>query len=363
MQPSHDANVPVPDPVGLCDVASEPRSWTVPTPQTAGSLSLEVTSLRACGLGRPDEPTSGNRRWLCLLASAALHGLVAAALVVCALIAGPASEPPLAVIGHFDLTGLDGGGPAGGDGQDSGPDGAAREAAAAATIEAAAPTPQPVARTETTPSAELTPQPIPESPAEPTLQPIPEPTAVPAPDLARQPPPKPRATPKARPKALAAKPQPSGPPLTQSVVAEHVSATGTGSGANAGEANGQGRSGEGPGKGLTPGTGPGSNGDGQGNGGMYVGEFGRGDGPTFRHRSPLRYPDAAKRTGQEGKVRLRLEIDAEGVLRKVSVVEHTGLEFVEEALRAIKASTFYPAKRQGRSEACHALLTIRFALG
>jgi protein TonB len=121
--------------------------------------------------------------------------------------------------------------------------------------------------------------------------------------------------------------------------------------------------GEGPGKGLTPGSGPGGTGDGRGDGGLYVGEFGQGDGPRFRHRSPLRYPDAAKRAGVEGKVRLRLDIDAEGVLRNVAVVEHSGLEFVEEALRAIKASTFYPARRQGRSEACNALLTIRFALG
>ncbi|KHK01482.1 Ferric siderophore transport system, periplasmic binding protein TonB [Desulfovibrio sp. TomC] len=294
------------------------------------------------------------------MASAGLHGLVAAALVVCAVLAGPAPEPPLAVIGHFDLGGLDGGGPVGGDGQDSGLDGAARTATAvspteaATSVEAAAPTSQPSARTETDP------------PAEPTPQPIPEPPAVPTPDLDRRtPPPKPRATTKAHPKAVAARAQPAGPPSAQPAETEagHVSATGTGSGANAGEGNGQGRLGEGPGKGLTPGAGPGGNGDGQGHGGMYVGEFGRGDGPTFRHRSPLRYPDAARRTGQEGKVRLRLEIDAEGVLRNVSVVEHTGLEFVEEALRAIKASTFYPAKRQGRPEPCHALLTIRFALG
>ncbi|WP_254845382.1 energy transducer TonB [Desulfovibrio sp. DV] len=325
------------------------RPSPVATAQTSGLPSLEMAALRDWALARP---TAGTQWWPWLLASVALHGLVAAALVVCALVAGPAPEPPLTVIGHMDLGGLDGGGPAGGDGQDSGLDGAAREPAVAAPAESPPAAQGTVTRTETGP------------PAEPAAQPIPEPTAAPAPPPLT-PPAKQPATPKARPKTLAAKAQPAGPPPIQPATAEagHVSDTGTGSGANAGEGSGQGLSGEGPGKGLTPGAGPGGNGDGRGNGGMYVGEFGRGDGPRFRHRSPLRYPDAAKRTGQEGKVRLRLEIDAEGVLRNVSVMEHTGLEFVEEALRAIRSSTYYPAMRQGRPEACNALLTIRFALG
>jgi protein TonB len=57
---------------------------------------------------------------------------------------------------------------------------------------------------------------------------------------------------------------------------------------------------------------------------------------------------------------MRLRIDADGVLRDVSVVEHSGLEFVDEALRAVKASSYHPAMRQGRPIPCNALLPIRF---
>ena len=350
MQLNPPANAPTPGPAGCCDVPNALRPRPAAASQTA--LARDMAALRDWALARPVKPAAGGQWWPWLLASATLHGLVAAALVVCALVAGPPPEPSLAVIGHMDLGGLDGGGPADGDGQDSGLDGAAREPAVAATAKSPPAVPETATSTETG------------QPAKAAAQPIPEPTAAPAP-FPLTPPAKQQATPKARSKTLAAKAQPAGPPPTQPATAEagHVSDTGTGAGANAGEGSGQGLSGEGPGKGLTPEAGPGGNGDGRGNGGMYVGEFGRGDGPKFRHRSPLRYPDAAKRTGQEGRVRLRLEIDAEGVLRNVSVMEHTGLEFVEEALRAIRSSTYYPAMRQGRPEACNALLTIRFALG
>ncbi|EHJ48003.1 TonB family protein [Solidesulfovibrio carbinoliphilus subsp. oakridgensis] len=357
MQPNPTIHRPVPGPAGLCGVPKAPGSRPASGPQPAARRFLGAATLRACGPARPDRPAAGDRWWPWLLASAALHGLAAAALVLCAVVAGPAPEPPLAVIGHVDLGelgGLGDGIPAGGDGLAGGLDGAARGTAEALPAAAAAPDPETVARADPGP------------PAEPTPQPVSEPLAAPGPAPApRTPPSRPRAVPKARPKPPAPRPQPPGPPPAQPGTAEadHVSATGTGSGARAGDGPGRGLAGEGPGKGPTAGAGPGGSGEGRGDGGLSVGEFGRGDGPRFRHRSPLRYPDGAKRAGQEGKVRLRLDIDAEGVLRNVSVVEHTGLEFVEEALRAIKASTYYPAMRQGRPEACHALLTIRFAQG
>jgi len=371
MQCNPSASVPVPDPAGGHGVPVALGRRPPGAVSLAHSVSVDgELAIRDFGLARQNKPTAAGRWWPWLLASAALHGLVLGLLIVCVRLTGPTSEPPLMVIGSINLAGLGGGEPSGGDGLEGGLDGAARETAVAASDQAAGPAPATVARTEAGPTPAQT---IEQSP-DPTSAHSPLPVAAsldaPPPDLApRTPPPKQQPRPKAqaRPKplrnSLDAKIQPAGLPAAPPATADHVSAAGVGSGAtSAGEGPGRGLFGDGRGKGLTMGEGTGGNGDGRGDGGLSVGEFGQGDGPKFRHRSPLRYPDGAKRAGQEGKVRLRLEIDAEGVLRNVTVVEHTGLQFVEEALRAIKASTFYPAKRQGRSEACRALLTIRFAL-
>ncbi len=115
---------------------------------------------------------------------------------------------------------------------------------------------------------------------------------------------------------------------------------------------------QGPGSAGAGGSGPGG-----GGGGDYVGQFGQGDGPTFRHRCLPRYPDEARSGNQEGRVVLRLFIDAGGILRDVEVLEHSGLDFVAEAVRAIRASSFFPAKRQGQPVPCRAVLAIRFKLG
>ena len=366
MQFNSPANAPVPDSAGGGAVPKAlGRRHPAPVSRTHPVFVLGEAVSREDDLGRRNKPAGPGQWWPWLLASAALHGLVLAMLFVCGMLTGPMSEPPLMIIGSINLAGLGGGEPSGGDGLEGGSVGAARAAVDAASAEAAAPAQATVARTETAATPAQTTEQSPDPTPEQTPQPVPESLAMPAPALAPQTPrPKPQASPKPRHKTLDAKAQPAGPPAAHpaTIAADHVSNTGAGEGARAGEGSGHGLSGEGPGKGQASGAGAGGNGDGRDEGGLYVGEFGQGDGPKFRHRSPLRYPDAAKRAGQQGKVRLRLDIDAEGVLRHVSVVEHTGLEFVEEALRAIKASTFYPAKRQGRSEACNALLTIRFAL-
>ena len=376
MQLNPSVNVSIPTSAGRSDASNARVCW----PESASKPSCVCwrgpTVVWDGDLIGPVKPTVTGRRWPWLLASAALHGVVLATFFVCAMLPDPTLEPPLMVIGSINLSGLGGGEPAGGDGLESGLDGgqggAAQETVTAPPAKAPSASPVTVAPTEIEPTLAQTTAQTPERLPEPTSQSVPQPQPQPVPELAsRTPPPKPQASPKPqatskpRPQTPVAKEQRSGSPATPpaTVAANPLASKGTGDGTSAGDGVGRGLSGEGPGKGLIPGAGAGGNGDGRGDGGLYVGEFGQGDGPKFRHRSPLRYPDAAKRAGQEGKVRLRLDIDAEGVLRNVAVVEHTGLEFVEEALRAIKASTFYPAKRQGRSEACNALLTIRFALG
>ena len=74
------------------------------------------------------------------------------------------------------------------------------------------------------------------------------------------------------------------------------------------------------------------------------------------------YPRLARRFGKEGKVVLRLFIDEHGRLLNVEIVEKAGYGFDEAAIEAVKASAFRPAKLNGISVACKALLPVRFKL-
>lgn len=90
--------------------------------------------------------------------------------------------------------------------------------------------------------------------------------------------------------------------------------------------------------------------------------FGGSGGPGFLRRVLPRYPRLAREMGREGTVVLSLTIDEKGVLQDVSVVESAGHGFDEEALRAMRASTFRAAVRNGQPVASRALLPVRFIL-
>lgn len=85
-------------------------------------------------------------------------------------------------------------------------------------------------------------------------------------------------------------------------------------------------------------------------------------GPQFIQRSVPKYPRLAQRLGVEGSVLLRLTIDASGKLSRVEVVNGAGNGFDEEAVQAVKRSTFAPAVQNGWPVSCLALLKIRFQL-
>jgi len=325
-------------------------------PQTGDLLSVALP-----------EPASGrpglaHQWWPWFLVATTLHGLALLALLRYGALSETTSpEETLQVVEEIDLTGLGGGGGGGGDGRESGEAGAGNQAAAGEASQEAAP-PEPTPATQTPPPAA----------PEPAPQPAPPPTASLEPPVEKKrviPPPKPAPPKKVRPvvhkpdapqSVAAAAPA---APVAQAPAAEPVATPGNGSGTGSG--TGTGNSGDGPGRGAGHSPGAGGVGAGAGGGlgnGTYEGQFGQGDGPRFRHRALPRYPDEAKRSGREGSVSLRLRIDASGVLRDVEVVGHCGLDFVEEALRAIRASTFYPAMRQGQAMPCNAVLTIRFTL-
>lgn len=90
--------------------------------------------------------------------------------------------------------------------------------------------------------------------------------------------------------------------------------------------------------------------------------FGSDDGPKFNRRVRTRYPRAAIRARIAGTVVLRLTIDSRGRLNEIEVVTSAGQDLDEAAIRAVRASTFHPALRDGLPVASRAILPIRFKL-
>lgn len=90
--------------------------------------------------------------------------------------------------------------------------------------------------------------------------------------------------------------------------------------------------------------------------------FGSASGPGFRRQIQPVYPTPARRRGKEGTVLLRLSISETGQLMQVEVLEDPGHGLAEAALEAVRASSFTPARHNGRPVAVKATLPIRFTL-
>jgi protein TonB len=133
----------------------------------------------------------------------------------------------------------------------------------------------------------------------------------------------------------------------------------TGSGSDTGAAGVA--TGNGSGNGSA-GFGSGTGGEGTGSGGIVTTRFGMADAPLFKYREAPRYPVAARRRGEEGRVLLRLTIDEKGKLVNVNVMESSGTDFTEAAVEAVQRSRFVPAKRNNTPIMSMALLPIRFEL-
>jgi len=285
----------------------------------------------------------------------AIHVLVIATVVLGGLGNIAAEEPPLTVLGEISLGGMGSPGGSGGNGEaGSGSPAKIAEAVAQPAAEPAAEAAQP--------EEPATPEKVAEEAKKPEVepQPIVDPKA--AQKEKKVEPKKPKAKPRHK---LAQKlrslvahdataGQESAPkgPITSATAPENGLGTGTGTGQGDG-------AGEGNGKGLGHGDGPPGIGGGPGGSGRGY-QFGQGDGPRFRHRALPKYPPEARDLNKDGVVTLRLTIDQSGLLRDVTVVRHSGQEFVEEALKAIRSSSFFPAMHQGKAILSRALLTIRF---
>lgn len=325
---------------------------------SAGPERVPVWSLTEQALGEAAKPGLRGQGWFWVAVSLFFHTVMLGAAVSWGMFATePVETPP--VLMEFSLDGLPGIGGSGGDGREAGSTpaamadaGAAEQAAAPEEPVAAAAEPELASKEAVAPPEE--PKPVVaerETPPPPKVvqpsKPAPKPKARP----------KPARRPKIAAKAEAKNVAPAAP--------QHVAAAGTATASATGSGLGQGVAGQGAGKGPgqgdgAPGTGEGSGGAG---GGTDTGLFGRGNGPRFRHRYLPHYPSQAKMENKEGRVKLRLTIDASGVLRDVDVLGHDGLEFVREAVHAIQSSTFYPATHCGHPILSRALLVIRFKLG
>ena len=90
--------------------------------------------------------------------------------------------------------------------------------------------------------------------------------------------------------------------------------------------------------------------------------FGSASGPSFMQRVLPIYPMVARRFNREGKVVLRLTIDAVGSLLSVEVLQDPGYGFASAAVEAVRKSRFHPARHGGRPFTAKAILPIRFTL-
>jgi protein TonB len=85
--------------------------------------------------------------------------------------------------------------------------------------------------------------------------------------------------------------------------------------------------------------------------------------PDFSGRMPVIYPEEARRMGFEGRVLLRLSINAEGRVTRTEIIESSGHKILDEAAtRAVRTWQGKPAHVGGRPVASVEVLPIRFRL-
>jgi len=97
--------------------------------------------------------------------------------------------------------------------------------------------------------------------------------------------------------------------------------------------------------------------------GAYIeSRFGDSGAPYFIHQEMPVYPALARKMGKEGRVLLKLFIDANGRLQNIEVVEAAGFGFTEATMEAVKKSKYAPGYYKGMKVATKVLLPVRFRL-
>lgn len=308
-----------------------------------------------------------------LLVSLLLHGCLTALLLFLPMHPQVPFDPPFLVVtfgsGGSGVQGggagdENGGGPGGGGGARANPE----PEVCAVAVPPAPEVPEP--ETPTAPAAEPSPPEVREIQAQVEPEPVIQPeTVVPVREV-----PKPEVTkPVKKPVKATVKPperqvrvacavptpRPSEPPAPAAVSDGPVS-EGSGSGPSSGREGDGSEGAAGPGGARGPGA-PGAGGRGGGAGALDA-AFGTANGPRFLHRVLPSYPKHARRFGKEGTSLLCLTIDERGKLVQVEVLARAGSGFDEEAVRAVRESTFSPAIHNGKPVSCRARLPVRFML-
>src|SRR5262245_47699215 len=84
--------------------------------------------------------------------------------------------------------------------------------------------------------------------------------------------------------------------------------------------------------------------------------------PKLLQAQAPEYPPAALAAGKTAKVKVRIHIDATGVVTKVDVLEKVGDGFDEAAVAAAEQYVFEPAEIDGKPSAIAVETTINFVI-
>ncbi len=85
--------------------------------------------------------------------------------------------------------------------------------------------------------------------------------------------------------------------------------------------------------------------------------------PLYMENSPPRYPEAARRRGIEGVVRLSVVVRADGTAGRVTLSQTSGSTLLDDAaLDAVREWRFRPAVRQGASVDSTVVVPVRFRI-
>ena len=84
---------------------------------------------------------------------------------------------------------------------------------------------------------------------------------------------------------------------------------------------------------------------------------------AYLRNEPPRYPNASRRTGEQGRVLLRVFVSADGAPEKVEMGTSSGFDRLDEAaLETVRTWKFVPAHRAGTPVSAWVQVPITFAL-
>jgi protein TonB len=84
---------------------------------------------------------------------------------------------------------------------------------------------------------------------------------------------------------------------------------------------------------------------------------------AYLNNPPPSYPAVSKRAGEQGRVMLRVHVDAMGAVEEIEVQASSGFARLDEAARsAVRRWRFIPAKLGDRAVAGWAIVPVHFTL-